>query len=135
MAMIQNIPSRANLVKAKPDFAFGLKYSPKTQLYKMLRQYKDNSVPSVDAFVTSALAVPFLIFESRSSDGSLRRAENQMTNAMIKAHDILCSLRLQDDLPIFGMIQIHFAIHLYVSFSTLQIDEDGVGYTGTVCTP
>lgn len=123
-AVIQVNQARANLVKPKPDFAFGLKYSAQSFMWDQLKGWKDKSIPSVDAFVTPKLATPFLMLQSKSNAGSKRTAENQLANAVIKAHDILCSLNLQDQLYVLGMVQIECDISLYMTFSTREIDQD-----------
>lgn len=123
-AVIQVNAARANLVKPKPDFAFGLNYTSQSFMWNQLKKWKDKSIPSVDAFVTPKLTMPFLIVESKSNAGSKRTAENQLANAVIKAHDILCSLNLQDQLYVLGMVQIECDISLYMTFSTREIDQD-----------
>lgn len=132
VAMMQLVPSRAELVQPKPDFAFGLQYKARTSIYNKLCQWKDQSIPSVDAFVIPSLAMPFFVFESESNNGSMRTAENLLANSMTKAHDILCSLGLQDDLYVLGIVQIQFILYFYVSFSTRRIDEDGKAFTKSV---
>lgn len=92
-------------------------------------------MPSVDLFVTSKLAVPFFIFESKSNAGNLRTAENQMATAMVQAHDILCSLDVQASLYILGMVQCALIAYPYVSFSCAIVDADGKSYCNSVSTP
>lgn len=128
------MPARVNLVQPKPDFAFGLKYDLESTMYMKLRQWQDKSIPPVDAFVYTKFPMPFLILESKSARGSIGTAENQLANAMIKAHDILCSLNVQDRLYVLGMVQVQYHVDLYISFSLREIDGDGKPFTKKVCT-
>lgn len=90
----QLIPARANLITPKPDFAFGLKYKIRSAMYNKVRLWENFSIPSVNLFVTCDVAMPFLVFESTSSAGTLRATENRPANSVIKAHDLLCSLNV-----------------------------------------
>lgn len=65
-------------------------------------------------------------------DASIRTAENQLANSFIMAHDILCSLGVQDRLCVLGAIQMEHDFVTYMSFSTSQTDEDGKKYVDQV---
>ena len=69
------------------------------------------------------MTFPFLIMEFEDNTGSIRTCENKLCNAMIKAHDILNSLSLQDECFVFGLIQIECNLRFYLSFSTQKSDN------------
>ena len=138
-ALKQLIPNRQLLSRPHPGFAIGLdtrlglSISSPFDFNEMTEDYKFHSIPAVDLFVyPSNLAFPFFICETKSDHGSRWTAENQMANAMVMAHDILCSLNAQDDLYVLGLVQIADMLSSYISFSTRFIDEDGKPYTRDV---
>ena len=127
-AIAQLISARASLKQAKPDFACGLLYSEDSPMLSRVLQWHAVVVPDVDLQVAPDLYIPFFIFESKSVSGSIIAAENHLANSMLRAHDILCSLRLNQSLYILGAIQHQFSLSLYVSFSLRTVDEDGKEY-------
>lgn len=126
------ISARSDLCAAEPNFAFGLQFPKPSPAFSKVLEYKHRSIPEIDLFVTADLALPFFIFESKSNNGSIRHAENQMANAMIKSHDILCSLDVQDATYIAGAIQVKFSLTFYLSFSSRSVDEHGRPFTQAV---
>lgn len=131
----QLIRARAQLVKPKPDYAFGLPYEPLSDIHDKLSSWSDRSIPSVNAFVTAGLPAPFFFLESKSKNGSWQAGENQLANGMIQAHDILCSLGVQDQLFVLGAVQVASEFHMYISFGTSRSDRDGKAYTHRVREP
>lgn len=117
------------MVAPKPDCAFGVPYEVSSTMHLKLMNWQDSSIPPVDAFVTSKLVVPFFNLEANSYHGSLRTAENQLANAMTKAHDIFCSLGVQNVLYVLEATKVGSAFTAYISFSTSQMDGDGKTYT------
>lgn len=75
--------------------------------------------------MTLEVATPFLVIEVKKQDthaGELT-ARNQLAGAMANAHDILCSLDVQDKLYVFGIVQIAHRFTIYASYSTRKVDE------------
>lgn len=128
---MQLIEARAQLVRPKPSFAFGLCYDQDTREYTRLRRWQHASNPPVDAFVASELPVPFFLVESKSNNGSRQTGENQLANGMIQAHDVLCSLGVEDRLFVFGAVQVSYAVTVYISFSTSHTKK-GKTFTNNV---
>lgn len=116
----------------KPTFAFGLGWPSRSRLSDYAHSWIDLTVPSTNAFCTDTLAFPFFICESKSSAGALRTAENQLCNSLVKSHDILCSLGLQDELHLLGMTQVGPGVDLYASFSTNSVALGGEVVVDTV---
>lgn len=131
-ALTQLLKDRVRLVKPKPDFALGLQLDLTT--FKRLLDWPDISVPSVDPFVHPKLAVPFFIFESRTTRGLFDTGENELANAMVQAHDVMTSLATatQQPLHVFGMLQFGFVIYIYISFGNRVIDADNKSYCDSV---
>lgn len=121
---------RRKLTGPKPDWAFGMKVKPKTNLWRKLSVLHEFTAPEVWPRCGNAkLFAPFLIIESKSNHGSIRTGENQLANSMIKCHDILNSLNI----PCFllGILHIECFAKLYLSVST-QTYKEGRRYTNEV---
>lgn len=131
-AIVQLIPDRSQLIRPKPGWAFGLRYEMRSPMHKKLTEWKYKAKPSVDLFVTGTLGTPFLVVESQTNFGNEATGEHQLANSFVKAHDILCSLNVQSDLFVLGIVQVSYSCHMYISFSTRQQDEDEKVYTDSV---
>lgn len=125
-------PARSKLVAPKPDMAFSFKMSVKSQMTLDIMEWQSNSIPGVDLCVTSRLICPFLVFESKAEHGSVHTAENRLGNAMIMMQDILCSLKVNDTLHLFGLIQDGLMLYPYISFSKRIEDCEGRTHCATV---
>lgn len=103
--------------------AFSFKMNLET--IRDIMEWKSNSSPSVDLCVNTDLICPFLVFESKSEDGSLLTAENQVGSAMVMMHDILCSLELNDTLHLFALVHVGLVCVPYISFSKRAVTSEG----------
>lgn len=112
--------------------SFGFQLETNSNLSNDILEWQFVSSPSVDLFVHSKLACPFFVFELQSNAGQIRTAENQVGNALIMMHDILCSLELNNTLHLFALIQSGFSVVPYISFSKQAIDDEGKTYCKTV---
>lgn len=51
-------------------------------------------------------------------------AENKLADAIVKAHEVLCSLKPDEPSHIFGLIQSGWVLYPYISFSIPSNDSD-----------
>lgn len=80
-----------------------------------LRHWKNKIIPSVDLYVIQyRLAVPFFSFECKPSHNSLFRGVNQLSGAMLMAHEILTSLNVDISTHTFGLIQYHNVAYTFI---------------------
>ena len=119
----------------RPNFAFGLSYHHRSDVWKKILKWQDFSIPSISLIARQELSLPFLVIECKSDHGTLRQAEHQLANALVMSHDMLCSLNLQDSLYVFGIVQVELFVRFYISYSKRQLDEDGLAYCDEVCVP
>lgn len=133
-ALTNYLPKRALLVGPKPAYAFGLELQEGSEIWDKVCTLPEITMPSVDSICASAVTAPFLILESKSNYGNIRTGENQLCNAMVKAHDILNSLNLQTTCFILGVVQVEYHARLYMSVSS-QACDGRIRYTDRVCEP
>ena len=113
-------PDRRRLMRPEPDMAFGVDdgvLSDNVQLVLALESWSTKSKPCVNLFVTPDMALPFLLFECKSSSGCQKMADEQLANAAIQAHDCLCSIDAQDKLCVFGVTVVNSTVSFYVIIS------------------
>lgn len=120
------------LNRPNPPFACGMKYEAGNHIYRELHEWKFHSSPSVDLFVHPKLAVPFFIFESQPDEGTRYMAENNLANAMLQAHQVLCSMNLTKSLNVFGLIQDGAFFIPYISLSVRDYDSDNRPYCRSI---
>ena len=112
------LSDRCQLRNPNPDLTYGIKVEHNRSLKTALRAWQDNSRSSVDLFVRDYMALPFILFQSKSIDGSEETARSQIANAAIRAHDCLCSMDAQEKLVVFGITQVGTCASFYVILST-----------------
>ena len=119
-ALCKFLPLRSQLRQFKPDYAFGIRFGTESAIKYKIQLLPEATLPGVSPVCCHHLTFPFLVIESRSNDGSIRAAENKLSNAMVKAHDILNSLNLQGSYYVLGVVQVERHVRYYLSFSIQQ---------------
>lgn len=133
-AAAKQLPSdRVKLTnRLKPSFAIGLKYEEDSDMFRRMWDLKLNCVPSIDVFAHPDLAVPFLIVESQPAKGNKWMSENKLASATVQAHEILCSLGVDDSVHISGMVYCDSFAHPYISFSLRTSGSDDTPHCSSV---
>ncbi|CCG81630.1 protein of unknown function [Taphrina deformans PYCC 5710] len=116
--------ARGQLVRPKPDFAFGLKLVLRSEENRLAQRLPLVSDPTISASCVPSdpmrLSFPFLVLESRSTQGDQLSTNHQMANDLIKSLDVIAAIGQEENLFSIGICQIGFSYEIYIGCSSTQ---------------
>lgn len=118
------------MVCSKADYAFVLKLAD--ELMARVRIWGRISTSPLHPSVHRLLTLPFLMMVSKTQNGSMYEAGNQLANSMMKAHEALCSLNINEPIYLFGIIQHNTSIAQFGSDADRSTDSDNNTYWNTI---